>query len=371
MDPKPVIGVVSPLEQHSGNRSTILRVQGLLQNNGVTCFLYDNVSLKQMLDSQRKSEQRRLNAWILENNINVLVALHAYRAGQLLGEETPVPYVVVFGGTDLSLYCNEAESLTVMGKCVENAFSLIAFSDAMKKSAFDLWPQYAYKLQVIPQSVDIKIIPKKGDGMQYIAALATMTNSPLANDKSLEWNDSCVLLVLPAGLRPVKDVLHVATAVSQWSCECENKVRLLIIGSDKLDKDYAATVREKVNSLPGVYVLPPVDQQTLHSIISDAFLLLNTSKSEGMCSSILEAMALRTPVIVRDIPGNAAIVKHGVSGILYTSPEDFVREAKELLKDEKRRGLLVENASALTSSVYDTKKEYESYARVLRYAAAS
>lgn len=41
-----------------------------------------------------------------------------------------------------------------------------------------------------------------------------------------------------------------------------------------------------------------------------------SQKSEGMCSAILEAMALEVPVICRNIPGNAAIVNDKVVGTL-------------------------------------------------------
>jgi glycosyltransferase involved in cell wall biosynthesis len=51
-----------------------------------------------------------------------------------------------------------------------------------------------------------------------------------------------------------------------------------------------------------------------------------------MCNCILEAMAAGTPVVARDIPGNAALIEHRVNGLLYNSPADCVECCKLLLK---------------------------------------
>ena len=42
-----------------------------------------------------------------------------------------------------------------------------------------------------------------------------------------------------------------------------------------------------------------------------ARVVLNTSTSEGMCNSLLEAMLVGTPVLARANPGNAALLGHG------------------------------------------------------------
>lgn len=44
-------------------------------------------------------------------------------------------------------------------------------------------------------------------------------------------------------------------------------------------------------------------------------------------------MDLSVPVLARDIPGNAAVVRHEHSGLLYSSPE--VRFRINLIRDRK------------------------------------
>jgi len=49
---------------------------------------------------------------------------------------------------------------------------------------------------------------------------------------------------------------------------------------------------------------------------------------------ILEAMASGLPIVAFDNPAEAAIVEHGISGLLATSEDEFVRFADTLLKDD-------------------------------------
>lgn len=40
-------------------------------------------------------------------------------------------------------------------------------------------------------------------------------------------------------------------------------------------------------------------------------------------SVLKQAMDLEVPVLARDIPGNAAVVQHESSGLLYSSPQVY------------------------------------------------
>jgi glycosyltransferase involved in cell wall biosynthesis len=58
--------------------------------------------------------------------------------------------------------------------------------------------------------------------------------------------------------------------------------------------------------------------------------VLNNSQSEGLPNVLLEADALGVPMLVRAIPGNAAVVNAGVNGLLYDDAAAFVRQARAL-----------------------------------------
>ena len=51
---------------------------------------------------------------------------------------------------------------------------------------------------------------------------------------------------------------------------------------------------------------------------------MNTSISEGTCSSILEAFSYNIPVLVRDNKGNTELVQDGENGFTFNTPEEFI-----------------------------------------------
>lgn len=51
-----------------------------------------------------------------------------------------------------------------------------------------------------------------------------------------------------------------------------------------------------------------------------------------MSGTLLEAMALGVPVLARRIPGNAAVVAHGVTGLLFDTPAEAVQLGQQLLR---------------------------------------
>merc|ERR1711959_708815 len=69
----------------------------------------------------------------------------------------------------------------------------------------------------------------------------------------------------------------------------------------------------------------------LHAAMLAADAVLNTSISEGMCNSLLEAMLLGTPVIARNNLGNAALISDGVTGLLFDTPAELVKKAEGML----------------------------------------
>ena len=105
--------------------------------------------------------------------------------------------------------------------------------------------------------------------------------------------------------------------------------------------------------------------------MAEANAVLNTSKDEGMCNSLLEAMALGTPVIARVNRGNAALVRDGVTGALFESPGQF-RELLGALFDApdgpQKRQSLAQAAAQHVRRVHAIRREIASYAELFRDA---
>ena len=71
-------------------------------------------------------------------------------------------------------------------------------------------------------------------------------------------------------------------------------------------------------------------------------------------------------MIARDIHGNTAIVKHGHTGLLYSSPNDFIRELECLVRDSERRDRLTKAAKEQITCCHSLQQEKELLLRVLK-----
>ncbi|XP_066227285.1 glycosyltransferase 1 domain-containing protein 1 isoform X3 [Saccopteryx leptura] len=159
-----------------------------------------------------------------------------------------------------------------------------------------------------------------------------------------------------------------AAACLQWGSQ--QRPMLPLTGapsfSVQVDPVFTMEVKAKVERAAGVRLLPEMPQEDLHAVIQNCFALVNTSVSEGMSAAILEAMDLEVPVLARNIPGNAAVVQHGVTGLLFSDPQDFVQLAQGLLRDPALRGAMVAHGREYVQTRHSWRAERDTYQSLIR-----
>jgi hypothetical protein len=114
--------------------------------------------------------------------------------------------------------------------------------------------------------------------------------------RRLELEPDDVLLLLPAGLRPVKDVLFGAREVAAWHAR-EPRLCLRIVGPE-LDAAYAAQVRAQLLELGsprGVAYVGALPQRELHAAMGQA---RTADLDPPSCASSMTALRGRPPVIL-------------------------------------------------------------------------
>ncbi|XP_062508205.1 glycosyltransferase 1 domain-containing protein 1-like isoform X2 [Corticium candelabrum] len=303
--------IIAPLlnATGTGNHSTSHRISKQLQELGHSCIV------KSVGDFQDSDE---FYAWIRLHDVRSALAIHAYRTSGLIKGLDIVPYSVIFGGTDVNEHSKNKDKLAVMTSVVENAEFLIAFTDSLMSQARRLWPDVSRRIIKQPQV---------------------------------------------GGLRPVKDPLYLVQSVADWHKE-DKRIYFIIVGP-RLSVDYSNEVETTVSRLSGVCLLPPLAQPDVQSAVRSADIIVNTSRSEGTCQVLLEAMQLRTPVMARAIPGNVDIVTDYKTGLLFTSPEEFVLKAKQLLSSPIMKESLIEEAYDYVCRVHSWKDEGQTYSKVV------
>ncbi|XP_024909582.1 glycosyltransferase 1 domain-containing protein 1 [Cynoglossus semilaevis] len=175
--------------------------------------------------------------------------------------------------------------------------------------------------------------------------------------------DQLQVFLLVCGLRRVKDPLYLVQAFSEW--HRENPLNVLIIIGPKIDPVFSAQVETVVHRTAGVFLTNERSQEELHASMRRCCALVNSSVSEGMSAAVLEAMDLGVPVLVRDVPGNAALVRHEFNGLLFSSPQDFVVQSRRLVSDQELRHRLVLNGRTYGEDHHSLDQERETYQRLV------
>lgn len=325
------------LRAQTGNSSTASRIQSHLEAAGHTCVLKDAAGFG------CSSEVADL---IAEAQFDAGLIIHLYKGGRLL-LGAGIPFGAVFGGTDINEDIKNEEKSQVMGAVLEEARFAVAFTCQMKEAADTQWPQCRNKIYVQPQGIFTSPTP----AFNYMTFLR--------NTEIPQRLDAVRLFVLVCGLRRVKDPLFLVDAFSEWHRK-ENSVYMIIIGPT-IDALFTSEVEAKLSRATGVQLMREMPQRDLQAVIKCCFAVVNSSTSEGMSASILEAMDLGVPVLARNIPGNAAVIAHEDTGLLFSDPQEFIQLAKRLINNPSLRSQIVANAKEYVKKHHSWELEREVY----------
>ncbi|XP_047447089.1 glycosyltransferase 1 domain-containing protein 1 isoform X1 [Mugil cephalus] len=334
---------LAPLSPKTGNHTTAERIRSHIELAGHTCELRDAGEFQSPADV----------ADLLSGNpsFQAALAIHLFKAGRLL-LDVQVPFGVIFGGTDINEDVKVEQKRVVMEQVLLRARFAVAFTDKLKEEA---------EIFLVPQSSKIFVQPQ---GIQTEVTETFCWTEFLRSSGVRSKNvDELRVFLLVCGLRRVKDPLYLVEDFSEW--HCENMQNILVIIGPKIDPVFTAEVEAVVKRTAGVFLAQEMSQQELHAAMKRCFAVVNSSVSEGMSAAILEAMDLRVPVVARDIPGNAAVVQHEVTGLLYSSPQEFVHQSQRLLSDHELRDNLVRNGKLYVEEHHSLKEERETYQRLV------
>ncbi|XP_043924277.1 glycosyltransferase 1 domain-containing protein 1 isoform X2 [Protopterus annectens] len=312
-----------------------------IEEAGHTCIL------KEATAFQHASEVEDV---VRKENVDAALAIHIYKGGRFL-PDIGIPYGVIFGGTDINEDIKDEHKREVMGIVLLEARFAVVFTDKMKITVETYWPFTKNKIHVQPQG----IITRPSTTLKWKTFLES---SGIEQEE-----DNPYVFLLVCGLRHVKDPLYLMDAFSEWH-QKEKSVHLVIIGP-AVDPFFTKEVAAKVEQETGIHLVLEKPQKDLHAVMKKCFAVVNSSISEGMSATILEAMDLEVPVLARNIPGNAAIVKHGETGLLYSDPQEFVKLSKRLMCCPDFKKGIVSNAREYVKKHHSAESERMAYQRLI------
>ena len=334
--------VIASMTAHTGNAITAARIMKLLPGALVSAVDIHTVSSRAVLATHLVAGGSGTGGSGTPA-AGLVLGVHAYRSGKLL-LGCGVPYIIVLGGTDVNIDLHERAKGEVIRRVIAEAAAVVAFNEELKTALLALIPEARTKVFLIPQAVELAppelVDETEDDAARHRERLRA----------ALDVTTDEQLLLLPAGVRPVKDVLWAVEAISKWHAS-DPRICLRIVGP-VLDAKYAQTVEATLAALAAapataraVRYVGALPRAQLHEAMRLAAMVLNTSESEGQCNSLLEAMLAGTPVVARANPGNTSLLVapgtvHQRYGLLGTTPEELVSQAQRLLADGARDGAL-------------------------------
>lgn len=119
-------------------------------------------------------------------------------------------------------------------------------------------------------------------------------------------------------------------------------IHLIIAGSGP-ERDYVEKISK---SLSNIHFIGFQEKNKAISLIRGSDILIQPSLSEGISSTILEAMACKIPIIATNIGGNKELLNHNRTGILIDnySSNILLKEVLDLLSNKQKAKSLVESA---------------------------
>jgi glycosyltransferase involved in cell wall biosynthesis len=180
-----------------------------------------------------------------------------------------------------------------------------------------------------------------------------------------------------ANLTPQKGLEHFVTVADELHASWPD-VRFVILGSAlETHGAYEATihrmVRESAAGKAGALriVDPGMRVSELLPAV-DVFLLTSVPRSEGVSTTVLEAMAAGIPVVSTDVGALSEVVVDGVTGRIVAPLDDaaMVEAVAPLLGDAEARVRMAAEARRRATELYDVEVCADTHLRAYRLAAA-
>ncbi|WP_456274624.1 glycosyltransferase [Bacillus sp. AK031] len=228
--------------------------------------------------------------------------------------ENNTPFIITMTGTDLNHDLFNEERRKKIAACLNAAGAITVFDQAAKKLLANEIQGIQHKIHVIHQG----------------------TSDLQAGHTSVPKEDGTLLFLLPAGIRPVKNIPFAIQALKQLHKD-HSQIRLLLVGPI-IEEAEAKRVLDLVEENAGwITYAGQLPHSEMSAAYENADIVINTSHSEGQPAAILEAMENELPVIASNNSGNRSIVAHGKTGFVYNNQDEFLEYALTLLNNSEMR----------------------------------
>ena len=303
-----ILIIVPSQDRISGNWVTAQRFQHGLEQHGHQVVLHET----------RLQADDVFRQTCLDFVPDISILLHAYRSGKPwleAAEGLNIPSVVVLTGTDVNQGLDDPKQSQIIVTILQQSAFVLLQNPLIAAELSLRHPELTKNLRVLTPGI---LLGKTPYNLREAHAIAKEQT----------------LFLCPAGLRPVKGILQLLEMFDRVASE-SSACHLAFCGPI-LDESYGKDFLSALAQRPWASYLGAIPAPAMAYAMRDADVILNNSQAEGLANTLLEAATIGVPILARNIPGNAAVVRHEINGLLYNNRTEFTHYSLQLL-DQKRR----------------------------------
>jgi len=95
--------------------------------------------------------------------------------------------------------------------------------------------------------------------------------------------------------------------------------------------------------------------------VAGSHIYLSTSLYEGLSFAVLEALALKKPVLLSNCTGNTDIVKNGINGDLFKTASEAIVKILQYYNNREMLDVMGKFSAEICRSEFDVKKNFRTY----------
>ena len=270
---------------------------------------------------------------VQEQNVEVIHALMDYSTNTalaaLVSKLTDVPFVYTVQGMGTR---KNRLVVDTLAECYDRTIERLVAGTARKVILLSRSLVSRARKVGVEDSANV-VIPSGVDYDRFNSERPQVKTKATNLRNGLGINDNDVVIGFVGRLVPAKGLSYLFSAIKQIEPEHPNMV-LLIVG----DGPYRSNLETMAKSLKTKTIFAGWQADTAPFYAAmDIFAL--PSLFEGLPCVMLEAMALKTPVVATNVGGNADLVMNGENGFLVPTrnPEKIAFALKKLIVDDDLR----------------------------------
>ncbi len=185
-----------------------------------------------------------------------------------------------------------------------------------------------------------------------------------APEENKDTNKEGITLSTHCRLVEVKDLATLVTAFALLKQDLT--IKLLIAGEGSVESSLKQLCDE-LSISEDVIFTGLLDEREIVHFLQKTDIYVNTSKTESMSTSIMQAMGCGLPCVVSDISGNIQMISDQVNGLVFelSNAEDLSKKIKQLIENPQRRVSLGNEARQYASEHFSQEVMKNAYDQLI------